>query len=148
MYYQLVLVVINPWSFVNPNSYSIKTHSRVSVAKKDVRHTNVFFTGTAKSPFSTPYVSITATPISIKFIYFISSIYMILHTKCEENRISSGWDMRFWKLPNFFTFSSSHRLTTITLSQEKTTFSKWISFKFGTLIRHNLAYLHLKCGDV
>ena len=33
------------------NGTPIKTHSRVSAAKKDVRHTSVLFTGTAKSPF-------------------------------------------------------------------------------------------------
>ena len=43
----------------------IKTHGRVSAVKKDVRHTSVLFTGTAKSPFSTPHISITTRPISI-----------------------------------------------------------------------------------
>ena len=52
----------------------IKTHGRVSAAKKDVRHTSVLFTGTAKSPFSTPHIFITTGPISIKFTYFIPSI--------------------------------------------------------------------------
>ena len=31
--------------------FGIKTHGRVSVAKKDVRHTSMLFTRTAKSPF-------------------------------------------------------------------------------------------------
>ena len=81
----------------------IKTHSRVLVTKKDVRHTSTvcYFTETAKSPFSTPHTSITTTPISIKFTYFMPSIYTTLHTKFEENWISSLQDMRFWKLPNF-----------------------------------------------
>ena len=37
----------------------IKTHGRVSAAKKAMWHTSVLFTGTAKSPFSTPHISIT-----------------------------------------------------------------------------------------
>ena len=59
----------------------IKTHSRVSAAKKDVRHTRVLFTGISKSPFSTPHISITTRPISIKFMYYMPSIYTIWHTK-------------------------------------------------------------------
>ena len=51
------------------------THGHVSVAKKDVRHTSVLFTGTANSPFSTPHISIATGPISIKLIYFMSFIY-------------------------------------------------------------------------
>ena len=45
----------------------IKIHSRVSAAKKNVRHASVLFTGTTKSPFSTPHISITTGLISIKF---------------------------------------------------------------------------------
>ena len=67
----------------------IKTHSRVSAAKEDVRHTSVLFTGKAKSPFSTPHISITTGPISIKFKYFMLSIYTTLHIKFEENWLSS-----------------------------------------------------------
>ena len=73
----------------------IKTHGRVSAAKKDMRHTSVLFTGTAKSPFSTPHISITTGPISIKFIYFMPSIYTTLHTKFEENWLSSLQDIHF-----------------------------------------------------
>ena len=67
----------------------IKTHGRVSAAKEVVWHTSVLFTGTAKSPFSTPHISITTGPISIKFTYFMPSIYTTLHTKFEENWLSS-----------------------------------------------------------
>ena len=67
----------------------IKTHGRVSAAKEVVWHTSVLFTGTAKSPFSTPHISITTGPISIKFIYFMPSIYTTLHIKFEENQLSS-----------------------------------------------------------
>ena len=88
---------------VNNNSYTylsaflpvitvaaaIKTHGRVSAAKEVVWHTSILFTGTAKSPFSTPHISITTGPISIKFTYFMPSIYTTLHTKFEENQLSS-----------------------------------------------------------
>ena len=47
-----------------------KTHGRVSAAKEVMWHTSVLFTGTAKSPFSTPHIT-------------------TLHTKFEENRLSS-----------------------------------------------------------
>ena len=67
----------------------IKTHGRVSAAKEVMWHTSVLFTGTAKSPFSTPHISITTGPISIKLTYFMPSIYTTLHTKFEENRLSS-----------------------------------------------------------
>ena len=108
--------------------------------------TQVLFTGTAKSLFSTPHISITTEPISIKFTYFMPSIYTILHTKFEEDQISSLRDMCFWKLPNFLQiFLLTDLTTTITLSQPS---PGWISFKFGTLMRHILAHFHLKFGDV
>ena len=69
--------------------FIIKTHGRVSAAKKDVQHTSVLLIGTAKSPFSTPHISRTTTPISINFTYFMPSIYTTLHTKFEENQLSS-----------------------------------------------------------
>ena len=47
----------------------IKTHSCVSVAKKDMLHTGVLFTGTSNLPLSTPYISVTAALICTKFIY-------------------------------------------------------------------------------
>ena len=65
----------------------------LSVAKEAVCRTSVLFTGTANSPFSTPHISITTVPISIKCIYFMPSIYATLHTKFEGNRLSSLRDM-------------------------------------------------------
>ena len=66
---------------------------------------SVLFTGTAKSQFSTPHISITTGLISIKFTYFMPSVYATLHTKFEENQICSLWDMRLWKLSDFlYTF--------------------------------------------
>ena len=56
------------------NNYQIKTHGRVSAAKKAIWHTSVLFTGTANLPFSAPRISITTGPISIKFIHFMPSI--------------------------------------------------------------------------
>ena len=73
----------------------IKTHGHVSAAKKDVRLTSVLFTGTTKSPFSTPHISITTGPISIKFTYFMPFIYTTLHTTFEENWLSILRDIRF-----------------------------------------------------
>ena len=67
----------------------IKTHDCVSVAKKYMRHTSVLLTGTTKSPFSTPCISIITRPISIKFTHFMLTIYTTLHTKFEVNQLSS-----------------------------------------------------------
>ena len=67
----------------------IKTHGRVSAAKKDAQHTSVLFTGTAKTPYSTPHISITSGPIPIKFMYLMPSIYTTWHTKFEKNQPSS-----------------------------------------------------------
>ena len=72
----------------------IKTHGRVSVAKKAVWRTSVLFTGTTNLPFS--------IPISLKFIYFISSIYATPHAKFEDNQPNISWDMCYWKLPHIF----------------------------------------------
>ena len=80
-------------SFLTYQSLAIKTHGRVSVAKKAVWYTSVLFTGIANLPFSTPYISIITGPIFIKFTYFMSSIYTTLHTKLEINWPSSLWDM-------------------------------------------------------
>ena len=79
----------------------IKTHGCVSAAKKAVWRTSVLFTGTANSPFSAPCISITTGPISIKFTYFMPSIYATLHTKLERNRPSSSQDMCSRKMPYF-----------------------------------------------
>ena len=57
----------------------IKTHGSVSAAKEVMWHTSVLFTGTAKSPFSTHHISITTGLISIKFTYFMPSIYIKTH---------------------------------------------------------------------
>ena len=67
----------------------IKTHSHASAAKKDMQHTSVLFTETAKSLFSTPHISITNALISIKFTYAMSSIYATLHAKFKGNWLSS-----------------------------------------------------------
>ena len=67
----------------------MKTQGRVSAAKEVMWHTSVLFTGTTKSPFSTPHISITTGPISIKFTYFMPFTYTTLHTKFEEHRHSS-----------------------------------------------------------
>ena len=58
--------------------HKLKTRGHVSVAKKDMWHTSVLFTGTTKSPFSIPHISITTRLIYIKFTYFIPSIYTTL----------------------------------------------------------------------
>ena len=71
----------------------IKTHSSVSAAKKtkkDVQHTSVLFTGTAKLPNSAFCISKTTKPISTKFIYFLPYIYTTSHIKFEGNRLSSS----------------------------------------------------------
>ena len=54
----------------------IKTHSRVSAAKKtkDVQHTSVLFTSIVKLPNSTFCISKTTKLISTKFIYFLPYI--------------------------------------------------------------------------
>ena len=65
---------------VSKDTSTIKTHSRVSAAKEDVWHTSVLFTGTAKSPFSTPHISITTGLISIKFTHCMPCIYTTLYT--------------------------------------------------------------------
>ena len=62
----------------------IKKHGHVSAAKKDVWHTSVLFTGTAKGPFSTPHISITSGQISINITYCMPSIYKTLHTKLKK----------------------------------------------------------------
>ena len=63
----------------------IKTHGSVSAAKKAVWRTSVLFTGTVNSPFSTSRISITTGLISIKFTYFMPSIYATIHAKFERN---------------------------------------------------------------
>ena len=81
--------------------YSIKTHGRMSVAKKAVWRTSMLFIGTTNSPFSTPHISIITALISIKFTYFMPSIYTTLYTTFEENWPSSSRDMCSWKLSHF-----------------------------------------------
>ena len=65
-------------------SHVIKTHCRVSATKKAMWRTSVLFTGTANLLFSTPRISITTGPISIKFTYFMPSIYATLIPNLKE----------------------------------------------------------------
>ena len=79
------------------------------------------------------------------------SIYITLHTKFERNQPSSSQDNYvFLKIVPFSSpFSaSSHCFTKVTLSQPKTPCHGSISCKFGTPIRHFVAYLSLKFGDI
>ena len=69
--------------------YFRSRHMVVSAAKKAVWHTSVLFTGTTNSLLSTPCISVTTKPISIKFTYFMPSMYTTLHTKFERNWCSS-----------------------------------------------------------
>ena len=62
------------WSDADALNLFIKMHSHVSAAKKVVWHTCVLFTRTTNLPFSTPHISITTGPISIKFTYFMPYI--------------------------------------------------------------------------
>ena len=105
-----------------PNTYQ-DTQLCVSDQESLVMHK----CGTANSPFSTPCISITTGPISIKFTYFMPSIYATLHTKLVRNQPNSLWDVFLKSAPFSSPFSSSHRLTKVTLSQSKTPFP-WINF--------------------
>ena len=68
---------------------------------------------------------------------------MTLHTKCEEHQLTILQDIiMFLKIVQFS--SSSHCFKRTTLSQSSHTSCKSIFFKFGTPIRHFVAYLGLK----
>ena len=86
------------------DTWSCVSGQESRVMHKFMWRTSVLFTGNNNSPFSTPCISITTMPISIKFTYFRFSIYATQHTKFERNQPSSLRDMCSWKLPNFFTF--------------------------------------------
>ena len=96
-----ILMIVELWLHLYNIPHIIKTHGHVSAAKKAVWLTSVLFTGTANSPFLAPRIAITTGPISIKFTYFMPSIYATLQTKLERNRSSSSRDMCSWKLPYF-----------------------------------------------
>ena len=115
------------------------TRSCVSSQVSRVMH-KLLFTRTTNSQFSTPRISITHESISIKFIYFMSSIYANLHKKLERNQPSCSRDICSWNFPIIFIFSSSlHQFTKITLSQPRTPLPWFDFFKFGTPIRHFVA---------
>ena len=67
----LIFVAKNDMNKLYPISLlkSIKTHGCMSVAKKDMRHTSVLLTGTIKSPFLTPHISITMYRTNFYQIY-------------------------------------------------------------------------------
>ena len=62
---------------------------------------SVLFTGTTKSPFSIHHISITTGLISIKFKYFIPSLYTTLHTNFQKNLLSSLQDKITWFSSSF-----------------------------------------------
>ena len=85
--------------------YSIMANGHVSVAKKNVWHSSVLFTGAAKFSFSTPHISTTTRLLCILNLYIFSFIYTTSLAKFEENPFSSSRDI----CSQFSShFSSSH----------------------------------------
>ena len=113
-------------------------HTVVCKRSKNMQHTSVLFTGNSKSPFSSPHISITTGPICIKFACFMPSIYMTFIQKMKKIRVVCEICVSE-NCPIFFIFFFFFALI------YNNNFSQgWISFKFGALIRHILAYLQLK----
>ena len=77
------------------------TRSCVSSQESRVTHKCVIYRNRWLPVFNLSYLT---RPICIKFVYFIPSIYAILHTKFEKHQLSNLCDMCWWKLPLFFTF--------------------------------------------
>ena len=99
----------------------IKTHGHVSVTKEAMWCTSVLFTGTVNLLFSTARISITTGLISIKFTYFMSSIYSTLYTKFEKIGQVVHEKCVHEIIPFSSHFSSFlHRFTKVALSQPKT----------------------------
>ena len=130
--------------FINYIVSSIKTHGHVSAVKKAVRHTSVLFTGTTNLPFSTSHISVTTGKISIKFTNFMplytqpyipywKEIGPVIYEICIHEYCSII----------FTFFSSSHCFTKVRHPSHG-----FISFKFGTSIRHFVTYLSQRFGDV
>ena len=112
------------------------------MVKKAVWHTSVLFMGTPNSLFSTPRISITTGLIFVKLKYlpymrpYIPNLKEISPVVCEicvpEN------------CPIFFTFFFFFALFyKSTLSHQSHSSRRSISFKFGTPIRHFVAYCSL-----
>ena len=112
----------------------IKTHSSVSAAKKtkkDVPHTSVLFTGTAKLPNLAFCISKISKPISTKFIHFLPYIYTTSHTVLKLKEIASAvLETLVPKNCQFSSHFSSSTKLQIHLSCIKITFP---CFKFRTL---------------
>ena len=127
----------------------IKTHGRVSVAKKAVWRTSVLCTRNGNLQFSTPHISITTGIIYIKFINFMSSIYMTLHTNLKEISPVVYEICIHENCPIFFTFFFFIPFYKSNFwANQRHTSHGLISLKFGTPIRHLVAYLSLKFADV
>ena len=107
----------------------IKTHGRVSAAKKAVWHTSMLFTGTANSPFSTPHISTTTVLISIKshILYPPYTRPYIPNVKQISPVVHEIYVPENCPIFHLFLFSYSHCFTKVTLSQPKTPFP-WIDF--------------------
>ena len=133
-----------------PGSYYQDTWSCVSGQEGYKTH-NVLFTGSGKFLISTPCISETTQRIFTKFIYFILYIYMTLHIKFERNHISGEQDIHFQKLPNFLHIFLLLLLLRTAIEEFLNHIKKpshgYISFKFGTTIRHSKAYLSSKFGQ-
>ena len=80
------------------------TWSCVSRQESRVAHKYVIFTGTTNLPFSTPCISITTGLISIKFTYFIFSIYTPYIPNLKEITLEVCKICVSENFPLFFTF--------------------------------------------
>ena len=103
---------------------NIKTHGRVSVAKKAMWRMSVLFTGTADSLFSIPQISLGRF---LSYSYILCPLYMQPYMPNLKNISPVVYEICVHENCPFSShFSScSHHFTKVTLSQPKTTFS-WI----------------------
>ena len=111
-------------SYICTHNYSyIKTicHvlGHVLVAKKDLQHTSVLFTGTTKSLFSTPHISITMDQFPSN-LHVLCFSYTQLTYQIWRKSVKQFSRYVFLKIAGFSShFPSSHRFKSIALSQEK-----------------------------
>ena len=78
----------------------LSRHMVVCEWPRKVCGTQVYYTETANLPFSTSLNSITSGLISIRFAYFMPTIYTTEPYKFQGHEPSSLWNMCSWKLPH------------------------------------------------
>ena len=120
-------------------NYIASRHTVMCQQPRKMCSTKVLFTGTTKSPFSTPRISLTINRFLSNLLNLCPPYTQLYIPNLKEINLVVFEIYISENCPIFLLL----QFKSLTLSQEKQSSYKLISFKFGTPIRHIMTYCSL-----